>query len=210
MPDFSLGRVYAVRNTVNAKVYVGSTVRTLAQRMADHRRVAIDDHRPLYVAMRELGVDKFFVELIVDCPCDRRETLNREEGKHIRDLNTIKPNGYNSLIAGRTKAECYTDHKEENNAKSRAYNEAHKEERKTNDRAYQLANVEVLKAYRKAYNIANAEVVKAKQRAYKLANAEALNVNRRAYNLANAETIKAKARERYAAAKAKKIAELAA
>ena len=37
-PDFGLGKVYVVLNTVNAMKYIGSTVRTLAQRMAQHRR----------------------------------------------------------------------------------------------------------------------------------------------------------------------------
>ena len=96
-PDFGLGKVYVIRNTENAKCYVGSTVRTLAQRMVQHRSVALKSNLnlPLYVAMREIGISKFYVELLEDAPCERREQLLKAEGIKIRELNTLVPNGYN-------------------------------------------------------------------------------------------------------------------
>ena len=225
-PNFARGKVYAVRNTVNAKVYVGSTVRTLAQRMSQHRGSARDaDPLPLYVAIREIGVEKFYIELITDCPCDRRETLHREEGRHIRELNTIAPNGYNSNVSGRAAAEWRVDNAETIRTKKKLYHEANCEAIRAKVRAWAMQHPEkvveqgrrdrakhadTLPASRHEFYLANKEAINATQRAYYLANKAKVKARVKAYSLANAEAIKAKDRARYAATKAKKIAELAA
>ena len=166
-PDFGLGKVYVVLNTVNAIKYVGSTVRTLAQRMAQHRMQAQgNDGRPLYGAMRELGVDKFYIELLADFPCERREQLNAEEGRRIRELGTLAPNGYNLLVAGRSKNDYYTDNKVAILAKVSAHYEVNKEAiNHRRKHTYNVANKEAIKLRGQAYYAAHAEEIKVKQRA---------------------------------------------
>ena len=101
MVDYSRAKLYTIRNTVNDKLYIGSTVRTLAQRMTQHRSAAKNNYvYPLYEAMRSIGIDKFYIELLVDCPCERKEQLHAMEGSKIRGINTLVPNGYNVRIAG--------------------------------------------------------------------------------------------------------------
>ena len=37
MPDYSKGNIYKILNSIDDETYVGSTIKTLSQRMAQHR-----------------------------------------------------------------------------------------------------------------------------------------------------------------------------
>lgn len=93
-----LGYIYAIKNTVNNKIYIGQTRGLLKNRFFTHRGAARDISRrsKLYTAMRELGIDNFYIEEI--CKCEYNE-LNDKEKYYIRFYNTIE-NGYNSLKGG--------------------------------------------------------------------------------------------------------------
>ena len=54
----------------------------------------------MYKLMVDVGVEHFHIELLVDFPCERKEQLLVEEGRHIRMLN---PKCNRAAIAGRTK-----------------------------------------------------------------------------------------------------------
>jgi hypothetical protein len=127
MPDYNNGKVYVIRNQVNDMVYVGSTVQTLAERMAGHRgdykRKNCKSYK-LYQAFDEIGITNFYIELVEDYPCESKEQLFRQEGHFIREYDSYK-NGYNCLIAGRTPKEYEIDNKEQ-------IFETHKKWRETN------------------------------------------------------------------------------
>ena len=61
----------------------------------------------LYDKMQEVGVDKFYIELVEDCPCGNIEHLRKREGELIRQMGTL-----NKRIDGRTKAEYSQDNRE--------------------------------------------------------------------------------------------------
>jgi len=180
-PDYALGKVYVVRNTVNNKVYVGSTVRTLAQRMAQHRKCFHRVDIPFYFAMREIGVDKFYIELLADVPSQRKEQLHAEEGRQIRALNTLVPNGYNVVLAGRTYAQRLHDDtfRAVRAQKQKEYRINHLDAMKANVHAYYIANQEQLKAYARAYFATNADAIRAKERERYTNNKDAINAKRR-------------------------------
>ena len=174
-PNYGLGKIYVIRNTVNAKLYVGSTVRTLAQRMVEHRskvKIAPTLNMPLYTAIREIGVQHFYIELIKDFPCERREQLHTEEGKHIREMNTMSPNGYNLIIAGRSREGWHQDNAER-------------------WKNYLVENHEVIKDGKHDYYMANKDAIRARNRNYYLTHKDA-----------NRERDNARGRERYAAKRA--------
>ena len=107
MPDYQKGKVYRILQDNGKTVYIGSTTQDLSARMASHRKnVKCHPERKLSTVMAEVGVGHFSIELIVDCPCDRREILNRAEGEQIRLHDTIA-DGCNMAIAGRTHAEYW-------------------------------------------------------------------------------------------------------
>ena len=97
--SYQNGKIYCIRNTVNKDIYIGSTTQALSRRMVKHRSKAKSEeanHYKLYKLMNSIGVDTFYIEHLVDCPCQSLEHLRAEEGKWIRDMGTL-----NGRIAGR-------------------------------------------------------------------------------------------------------------
>lgn len=106
--NYKNGKIYVIRNHINDKVYVGSTTQALSKRFSKHK----GDHKskktyeyPIYKAMREIGVENFYIELVENYPCKNIDQLNAREGYHIRQYDSFK-NGYNGKIEGRTDQEC--------------------------------------------------------------------------------------------------------
>ena len=98
MPDYSKGKIYILRNTVNGVVYVGSTCQTLSQRFNNHKADSKRNHNKLHEGMKEVGIDKFYIELLEDFPCERREQLDARENFHMRQYAIT----YNTLAAYRS------------------------------------------------------------------------------------------------------------
>ena len=91
--------VYAIRNDVNEKVYVGQTVVSLRVRFLAHLRSTRDD-MPISRAIREIGRDHFRIESLQTC--DSQAELNNAERDWILGLGSVEPCGYNvSLGNGR-------------------------------------------------------------------------------------------------------------
>jgi group I intron endonuclease len=112
--DYQNGKIYIIRNLVNALVYVGSTTQVLSKRMADHRGDCKKEKfksMKIYQALNELGRDEFNIELVEVCPCESLEHLRKREGHFIREYDSYN-NGYNGVIAGRTHKEYVEDNKE--------------------------------------------------------------------------------------------------
>ena len=153
---YSHGKIYAVRNAIDDDVYVGSTCSSLSQRMVKHRSASAKCVKMrLYDKMQELGAEKFYIELVEDCPCENVEQLRRREGELIRQMGTL-----NKRIDGRTKAEYSQDNREKKLQymadnreyllqKRREYNELHREEIRAKDKArYEAADKQEI--YQKA------------------------------------------------------------
>ena len=107
-PNYANGKIYCLRNRKDNDriVYVGSTVRPLSERMAEHRSEAkCQKHCALHKKMDEVGIEHFHIELVVDFPCERREQLLAEEGRHIRLQKNAENVLFNYQIAGRSRIE---------------------------------------------------------------------------------------------------------
>ena len=78
MPNYALGKLYLVSNSINEMVYIGATTTSLYQRWSVHRSCARNGKGcpGLSKAMRELGEDKFVIGLIRDTPCDNALELS--------------------------------------------------------------------------------------------------------------------------------------
>ena len=87
--------VYKISNTINHKLYVGSTTLSLEERWAMH---CIDvkalhrpaSRRPLYVAMRLHGIQNFTIELLEECPDE--STMYLQEIVWTRKLKSRNKN----------------------------------------------------------------------------------------------------------------------
>lgn len=91
--------VYKISNTVNDKVYIGVTKYSLKHRWAGHVKDSQNpakQHRSLFKAMNELGIDKFIIEPI--------ENIEKEKGfereKYWIEFYDSFYNGYNDTFGG--------------------------------------------------------------------------------------------------------------
>ena len=113
--DYSKGKIYSIRNTIDDDIYVGSTVRPLYKRLQAHRSCVKNNRLQclnLYTKMKELGMEHFYIELVEECPCENVEQLKRREGQVIREIATL-----NMCIAGRSKQEYDKEYRENNKDK---------------------------------------------------------------------------------------------
>lgn len=92
--------VYVITNLVTGKKYVGKSTRTLPDRWKEHKSEARQCRKnwSLYEDMRELGFDKFSIEVLGEC--EYQDRLNRMERRFIREIGTLAPKGYNLQVGG--------------------------------------------------------------------------------------------------------------
>lgn len=105
------GKVYKIFNTINDKIYVGSTCNTLEQRLAKHKSVrqsSSKKHRTLYALMNEIGPQHFYISLLEEVCCDTKLQLLEREAHWVKMLGTL-----NMQIPGRTKQQYVADTKEQ-------------------------------------------------------------------------------------------------
>lgn len=100
-----IGKIYIIKNTVNNKVYVGQTIKSLSDRLKRHIYDAykMDDMLDEYVnnskfyrAIRKYGKDVFYIELLENCSVGE---LNDKEIYYIDKYNSYI-GGYNSTLGG--------------------------------------------------------------------------------------------------------------
>lgn len=156
MKDYSKGKIYIIRNNCNNLVYIGSTTQTLSKRMVGHRSIVNCSDNPLYVAMRELKVKNFYIELLENCSCSNQEELRKREGEFIRQYKS-NIEGYNVIIAGRNIKEWYNDNKELVLSKSKEYRSKYPEKRKKIEKKYRDSHKELVSQNRKLYHEKNKE-----------------------------------------------------
>ena len=91
--------IYKITNSINGKIYIGKTVKTIEERFKEHckdykRRKM--EHRPLYSAMNKYGVENFSVEEVDHC--EESEAEEREI-YWISRYGSFR-NGYNATLGG--------------------------------------------------------------------------------------------------------------
>ena len=90
--------IYKITNTVNGKVYIGQTTRSLNKRKAEHLAHAQNGVKThLYSAIRKYGEHNFIFEEI--CKANDKQTLNELEIYYINKYNSIEC-GYNMVDGG--------------------------------------------------------------------------------------------------------------
>jgi group I intron endonuclease len=186
--DYANGKVYVIRNTENDKVYVGSTTQPLSKRMASHRSDMYNpktQHYKIYQSMREIGVEKFYIELLELYPCNTQEELNKREGEFIRQHNSVV-GGYNSTIAGRTKKEWCA----ENADKLREYQVEYRVENADKVREYRAENADKIREKDAKYRAENADKVRECQAKYRAENADKIAQYKAKYRAENADKVR--------------------
>ena len=161
--DYSNGKIYAIRNTENDKIYIGSTTQPLCKSMATHRGYANTHNSKFAQNMREVGIDRFYIELLELYPCQTQEQLNKREGELIREHNSFI-DGYNSLIAGRIEKEYYVENADKIREYQAKWQADNAEKIRESKAKYYAENAETLKEYQAKYRAENKDVINARRR----------------------------------------------
>ena len=93
------GKIYGIRNiTDDTKIYIGSTIISLAQRFKQHKTKCKNGIEcVLYNNIENNDWTLWYIELYENYPCNSKKVLERREGELIRDIGTLNMN-----VAGRT------------------------------------------------------------------------------------------------------------
>ena len=85
MEKYNSGKIYKLVNTIDDKIYIGSTTSRLCDRMSNHRTKARnpDKQSILYQHMKDIGVEHFKIILIKAFPCNSKDELEAEEYKEM-------------------------------------------------------------------------------------------------------------------------------
>jgi len=144
--DYSNGKIYKIASAFTNKIYIGSTTGSLDYRMYKHRQDyclylnSLGSKIYSFELFDEVGIDKCYIELICDYPCENAHQLALEEGKHqLLNLYNI----VNRNIAGRTGKQYYQDKKEIILDKKREYYKNNCETRKAYQNKYNLRKKEL-------------------------------------------------------------------
>ena len=88
--------IYKITNTINGKVYIGQTRRTLAVRWNQHKTCSRTYGFPLYAAMRKYGVENFICECLQECTAEELDALEIYWMNHFNAYEK----GYNAKAGG--------------------------------------------------------------------------------------------------------------
>jgi hypothetical protein len=132
---YNNGKIYTLRcyDDVNL-IYVGSTTQPLHKRWHAHKNSFNKDknqNRLLCIKMKEIGIDKFYIELHETFSCNSKEELNKREGEVIREIGNL-----NMCIPCRTHKEYYEENIEQIKDKHKIYYQEHKDEKREYEKKY--------------------------------------------------------------------------
>ena len=71
--DYNNGKIYQILSNVHDDVYVGSTTQHLCKRLYKHKADTKVRDCNIHKLIREIGEDKFYIELIESYPCNSKE-----------------------------------------------------------------------------------------------------------------------------------------
>jgi hypothetical protein len=157
MSDYSLGKIYKITSPQTNKVYVGSTVQSLKERLIKHRYDynSYLNHKHNFVTSFEIiKFEDHKIELVEQYPCQTKKELSLREGFWIREIAT----SVNIAVAGRTKAEYYLENRDVFINKAKKYRQDNLEKVKEKQRKFYEENKERLKTKKKEYYEASKKI----------------------------------------------------
>lgn len=95
--------IYKITNKITGQCYIGQSI-DISRRWRAHRQMAKEQscNAPLYIAIREYGIDNFDFEVLAECS---HTELNSLEKYYIALYDSYN-NGYNQTIGGAGTSNC--------------------------------------------------------------------------------------------------------
>ena len=122
MDRYQNGKIYKLVNSIDNKIYVGSTCLTLTKRKHHHKATSIKfPNRAVYFHIIQIGWENIDIVLIENFPCQSKNELHRRERFFFDEL---KPE-LNYQVPTRTQKEYYDENKKEIKEIRNKYKESH-------------------------------------------------------------------------------------
>ncbi len=174
---YQRGKIYKIWSPSTGLTYYGSTTQRLVMRLGAHRRNMRNYKNGKYGFMASYTVlecPDHRIDLVEDCPCERKDQLHAREGFYIKNNDCV-----NKRVERRTQAEYREANREQIIAKAKEYREANKEKISAQNKKYNESNKEKIKAKKKEYHKANKEKIIAKAKEHYKANKELILTQRK-------------------------------
>ena len=146
MASLITANIYKIVSPNTDKIYIGSTKRTLRQRMNNH--ISEYNKKRYCTSKIILAAGNATIELIEVFNCDNRKELHQREGYYIRLYINIC---VNKIIPDRTKAEYYQENRDEILEQHKQFYESHKEQILEQVKQYNEAHKEQIAAKKKVH-----------------------------------------------------------
>ena len=157
MTDYQKAKIYKIVDNTNQNVYIGSTCKTLKQRLSghvsDYKRFIKGKYRNI-TSFEIINNGDYDIILIEAFPCDYKDELLARERywvNKIKCINKNKPGIYNDL--GKVE---YDKH----------YHNEHKDQIKEYKKQYYAEKQDQIKEYRKQYYAEKQDQLNEKQKLY--------------------------------------------
>ena len=144
MPEYKNGKIYQIVCNITGETYIGSTVRSLEERLQGHKKMR-EGHE---VSKQIVERGDYYIELLETYPCESRNELLLKETEYQKNINCI-----NKVFACRTRKEYLEENKERVYAIQRLYSAK-----------YRNDNKQLLKEKEVAYRDANKEKISQKKK----------------------------------------------
>lgn len=141
------GKIYVIRAPGTEKIYIGSTLQSLDDRLREHR-MKTAFNKNTCSSKQLIEIPGHYIELLENFPCNTRTELRRREGWHIR---LHGGHAVNKNIAGRTQQEYIAEHIETYRKRALNWYYCNKERRKAYDESIKEKRKEYQKAYYQAF-----------------------------------------------------------
>ena len=154
MPDYSKSKIYTIRFNNSNEIYIGSTIQSLSQRFAGHKKNITCSLYQLVSNNYNGNWSNCYIELYENYNCNNKEELLKKEGEIIRLF--IDDNDYNLInkrIEGRTQKEYRLNNKDKIKEKRKEYKFKNNDTIKEKNKNYKLKNKEEIKEKREEYYI---------------------------------------------------------
>ena len=105
---YSRGKVYKIVNTVDDKIYVGSTCLSLTKRLSNHKATAKTKPLPAHIHLNELGWENIRIILVESVNAQNKDQLLQREQHYIDLLSPSlnKQSAYVNCTHGREHNMC--------------------------------------------------------------------------------------------------------
>lgn len=203
MPDYSKGKIYTIRNKDdNTKIYVGSTIKSLEERLKGHKRNAKQEQCINRLLFKEVNNDwtNWYIELYENYSCSSKKELLKREGEIIKLIGTL-----NKVIPGRNMKDYRKDNAEEIKEYKIQYRIKNEEKEKEQTKQYRIKNTDKIKEKVNQYYNNNAKQILENRKQYRIDNIEKIKEKEKQYRINNADKIKEKNRLQYLKKKNEKL-----